>query len=272
MKTIDRRALFASGAAAALLAAAGLAPGHQPRRGGRLRVALAREGDSMGALLRGAVFDTLTEVAPDGVLRGELASHWQGSADARHWEFTLRSDARFHDGTAFSATDAAASLTLPESARVETPGPDRLIIELAEANPHLPYHLAHASQSIGPGGDLSDGIGTGLYALRRFAPERHFLAERVQDHHRGETAGWADAVDAVTIPDAEVRADALREGIVDIAELPAPDGLRGHAGLRFFPSAEDMALATRDTVGIPRTVSPRAPLDDGRLAERWWVV
>lgn len=272
MKTIDRRALFASGAAAALLAAAGLAPDHRPSRGGRLRVALARGGDSMGALLRGAVFETLTEVAPGGVLRGELASHWQGSADARHWEFTLRSDAVFHDGRRFTARDAAASLTLPQGARVQAPGPDRLIIDLAGANPQLPYHLAHAGQSIGPGGDLSGGIGTGLYALRRFAPERHFLAERVEGHYRGDRAGWADAVDAVTVPDAAVRAEALREGIVDIAELPAPDGLRGQAGLRFFPSAEDMALAMRDTVGLPRTVSPRAPLDDGRLAERWWLV
>ena len=34
---------------------------------------------------------------------------------------------------------------------------------------------------------------------------------------------------------------------------------------------DDMALAARPGVGIPRTVSTRGSLDDGRIAERWWL-
>lgn len=271
MNRIDRRALFASGAAAALLAAAGVTSASQPKRGGRLRIALARGGDSLGSLVRGAVFDTLTEVAPDGVLRSELALSWHSSSDARAWEFTLREGVAFHDGRPFSAVDAAASLTLPDAERIAAAAPNRLVIELETGNPHLPYLLAAPSHVIAPNGDPSRGIGTGLYTLERHDTGRNFLARRVAAHYRDGQAGWADTIDAVTIPDAAVRAEALQGGFVDVAELPAPDRLRGLAGLRFHPSADNMALAAHDGVGIPRHVSPRAPLDDGRLAERWWL-
>ncbi len=271
MKRIDRRALFASGAAAALLAAAGLTPDKQPKRGGRLRIALARSSNSMAALARGAVYETLTEVAPDGVLRGELATAWHSSADARHWEFTLRDDVLFHDARRFDASDVVASLQLGGGAQIHAASASRLVIELTDGNPALPYLLAAPDHVIAPGGDLGLGIGTGLFALRRHQANRHFLAERVASHYREDRAGWADFVDAVTIPDAHVRAEALRDGFVDIAELPASEGLRDQPDLQFHPSAEDMALASRADVGIPRIVSPRAPLDDARLAERWWL-
>lgn len=271
MTRIDRRALFASGAAAALLAAAGVTAQSRPKRGGRLRIALARDGDSLGALARGAVFDTLTEVAPDGVLRGELATGWHSSPDARRWEFALREAVSFHNGRALTAADAAVSVHLPGATLIEAAAPHRLVIELAAGNPHLPYLLSAPDHAIGPDGDLEAGIGTGLYVRARHEAGRNFLAQRAKDHFRGNQAGWADTIDAITIPDAAVRAEALLDGFVDIAEFPASTALQGRDGLLFHPSAEDMALAARAGVGIPRHVGTRAPLDDGRLAERWWL-
>ena len=98
---IDRRALFASGAAAALLAASGVSAQSSPTRGGRLRAALSgaqrtdrfdsrqSQGLFMQVAMVGTVFDTLSEVAADGTLRGELATGWQGSPDARNWFLEL---------------------------------------------------------------------------------------------------------------------------------------------------------------------------------------
>lgn len=90
---MDRRALFASGAAAALLAATGVSAASMPKAGGRLRMALSGaarsdtwgqgEGLFMQVARQGLIFDTLTEIAADGTLRGELATAWQGSADGR---------------------------------------------------------------------------------------------------------------------------------------------------------------------------------------------
>jgi peptide/nickel transport system substrate-binding protein len=92
---MDRRALFSSAAAAALLAATGVSAAGAPQRGGRLRMALSGaarsdswtsgEGLFMQIARQGLVFDTLTEVAADGTLRPELATGWLASEDALVW-------------------------------------------------------------------------------------------------------------------------------------------------------------------------------------------
>lgn len=272
MTRLDRRALFTSGAAAALLAASGLSAEARPGRGGRLRLALAREGDSLNRLARGAMFDTLTEVAPDGVLRAGLASSWQGSPDARRWEFSVRPDVSFHGGRIVSATDVQQSLLanggLAEKlVQADVTGPLTLRLTLAAGNPDFPYLLSDSAFMI----TNAQGVGSGLYAPQRMQEGRHFLGQRVVRHFKDGQAGWVDSVDAIVIPDAAVRAEALRDGFVDIAELPARDGLVGREDFVFHPSAENMALAARRGVGIPRHVGSRTSLDDGRLAERWWL-
>ena len=139
MTRIDRRALFASGAAAALLAASGLSVGASPRAGGSLRLAVPRDG-SLARIATGAMFDTLTEVAPDGTLKGELATSWQGSADARLWSFRLQDAVRFHDGTELKPRHVVSALRgseLPGLLRVEVAGRHRIELELDGGNPDL---------------------------------------------------------------------------------------------------------------------------------------
>lgn len=275
MTRIDRRALFASGAAAALLAASGLSAGATPRAGGTLRLAVPRDG-SLARIATGAMFDTLTEVAPDGTLRGELATSWQGSADARLWSFRLQDGVRFHDGTVLKPRHVVSTLRgadLPGLMRAEVAGRHRVEVELDSGNPDLPLLLADPAFSIASGsGDLlADGIGTGAYRLERLDSERHFRACKVADHYKAGRAGWADQIEIIVIPDSSVRAEALRDGFVDVAALPQRAGLIGRGEFLYHPSTDDMALAARPGVGIPRTVSTRGSLDDGRIAERWWL-
>ncbi len=280
MSRIDRRALFTSGAAAALLAASGVSLAAAPRPGGRLRLAVPREDGSLAAVARAAVFDTLTEVAPDGVLRGELAESWQCGPDARDWLFTLHDGARFHDGQRLLARDVAESLAAHEppalhGARIEAEGAGVLRISLRKGNPQLPLLLADPALFVAPGGhvagDLSQAVGSGAYRVVRADAERHFLGRKVEGHYRAGSAGWADEVEIVVIPDPAVRAEALRDGFVDVAALPRPDGLLGRGEFFYHPSREDMALAARAGLGVPKAIGTRAPLDDFRIAERWWV-
>lgn len=274
MTRIDRRALFTSGAAAALLAASGLAPDRRPRSGGRLRVALARDGNSLERFAHGAIFETLTEVAPDGVLKGELATGWHGSSDARIWTLSLRQDAVFHDGSVLEAGDVLASLegfADTRKATVIATGAAEIRIELAESDAHLPYQLADPSLVIARGGVSDGGNGTGLYHSARLQADRHFLGQRVTRHWKDGQAGWVESVDAIVISDPAVRAEALRDGFVDVAELPEISGLAGRTDFVFHPSAENAALAARGSVGVPARVGTRFGLDDGRLAQRWWV-
>lgn len=261
---LDRRALFASGAAAALLAASGLSAEDRPQRGGRLRIAAA---DAAGVLsvARLAVFDTLTEVAPDGILRGELATGWRGSPDARHWQIDLRDDAVFHDGRPFVAADAIGALTAPASpvaatiaeARAATGG---IEITLRAGDADFPYRLSTPALAIAPGGivpaDMADWTGTGLYRLAEARQGRHFLGRRMDAHYKDGQAGWFDSVEAIAISDAEVRAEALRDGFVEVAEDPA---------------GADNILPSSGSIARPATISTRGRFDDGRVAERWWM-
>jgi len=280
MTRIDRRALFTSGAAAALLAAAGGSVSASPKAGGVLRLAVPREGGMLEQAARGAIYDTLTEIAPDGLLRGELATGWQSTPDARTWTFDLREGVSFHDGTPLTAEDAAKSLTTQgitgaEVQAVTALGSQQLLVELAQPNPHLPYLLAAADLMIAPGGELpvplAEAVGSGCYKVERAQEGRHFRASKVTDHYKSGTAGWAETVEIIVIPDAAVRAEALRDGYVDVAALPEPRSLLKRGEFLYHPSSSDMALAARHTVGIPRKVGQRAPLDDGRIAERWWM-
>jgi len=279
MTRLDRRSLFTSGAAAALLTASGVSLDAAPRSGGRLRLAVAREDDSLNRVARGAVFDTLTEVAPDGALRGELASHWQGNSDAREWLFDLRQGVGFHDGTTLGAGDVAASIqahsnVLQDVIAIEAVDQWQVRVELKNGNSDLPYILAHPALIIAPNGQvdlpLSAAVGTGLYRAGRVQEGRHFLGHRVKSHYKDGSAGWVNSVEIIVIPRADVRAEALRDGYVDVASLPLPDGLLGRGDFQYYPSAKEMALAAHHGIGVPKNIGWQSALDDGRIAERWW--
>ncbi|WP_293572897.1 ABC transporter substrate-binding protein [Phaeobacter sp.] len=281
MTRIDRRALFTSGAAAALLAATGAGLADTPRRGGVLRLAVPREADLMQHVLRGAVLDGLTEIGADGVLRPELAQQWTSSDDARVWQFDLRSDVAFHDGSPLTAEVAVAALLdrgdhLPTLQHMEATADHSLRLELSQSNPQLPYLLGDAAFQITQPGiwpeQTASLVGTGCYQVERVRPGRDFKLARVANHYKETQAGWVDSVELIVISDPLVRAEALRDGYVDVAALPAAEGLLSRGHFFFHPSATNMALAARPDVGVPRDIGAQSALDDGRIAERWWRV
>ncbi|XDA98191.1 ABC transporter substrate-binding protein [Sulfitobacter sp. LCG007] len=290
---MDRRALFTTGAAAALLAAAGVGARADPTRGGRLRMALSGAGrqDSFdagrasGLFMQvagaGCVFDCLTEIAADGTLRGELATGWEANADATGWRFSLRRGVSFHDGSDFTAVDAAASLERHRAAglagirRIEVTDSHSLRVAFDAPAPQFPYRLSDPRYVIYPEARVDEamagGIGTGLYRVRRFQPGRDFVGERVEAHYKDGHAGWFDEVEIVSIPSAEVRAEALRGGYVDVADLPDTSGLPDLSDFALLPDARSMMQAASRAVVVPGRVGKALPLDNLRAAERWWM-
>lgn len=254
---IDRRALFASGAAAALLAATGVSA--QPQRGGRLRAALSMP--LFDQAVAATVFDNLTEVASDGTLRGDLATVWSSDAAAMRWRFTLRNDVVFHDGTAFTADHLRA---LPM--QVEVIDPITVDILLKTPNPNLPYLLAH------PGYEIRShtGAGTGLYAVQKLEPGRHFIGTRVAAHWK-QQAGWFDTVEFVQFSADAVRAEALRDGMVDVADIAALDSLSDPRDFQTLPGGQTPTHIAATSVTVPLSVGKSWPLDNLRMAERWWM-
>lgn len=290
---IDRRALFASGAAAALLAATGLSAQAGPTRGGRLRMALSGatrldlfdgrqdHGLFMQVAMVGAVFDTLTEVAADGTLRGELATAWNGSPDAKRWQLQMRDGVTFHDGSPFSAQDAQASLELhldtllADVAEISALDARRLQVTLRVSDPGFAYRLSDPRLVIYPARNMDaamqTGIGTGLYRVHRFQPGRQFLGHRVEEHYKDAQAGWFDEVEIVALSADAVRAEALREHYVDAADLTHTADLGDVSDIILLPQEDFMTTAVDRRLALPGQIGSRWPLDNLRAAERWWI-
>lgn len=283
MDTATRRKLLQTGLAAALLAAGGMPVAAGARSGGRLRVGLsgapARHlwaphlGFGVFQSLTGAglLFDTLTEIAPDGLLQGGLATSWAPSRGGLIWTFELNPEARFHDGRGLSAEDVVASLDLHLNPTAPGFGlrslVDRMTIlsshslrlTLHEPNPDFPYLLSDPVLLIGPAEGLSrafvEGCGTGPYRLAEFDGSR-LLAERVRGHHQADTESWFETVEVLVLPEAQTRASALSEGRVDVVDRIPPTLLRR---LQQFRESDVLELPATEFVQI--SAGQACPLD-----------
>ena len=278
---MDRRALFARGSAAALLAAVGVSADAAPARGGVLKAALSGgdraenwltlPGGRFLQAARNAVFETLTEIAPDGTLQPGLATSWTSSDGGRVWHFTLRDDVVFHEGSQLQSTDAAASLKA--AGYHAFADQDSVMIELDQPDPAFPFVAAQNGLVIYRAVELESGgfaqNGTGLYRLKRFDPGRGFLGERVDKHRKDGVAGWFDAIELIAISDDAVRAEAVADGFVDVADLREGHVPEGTSSLQILKNSDHSLTAVRQNIVMGTRVAD-APLDDMQFMQRWW--
>ena len=99
------------------------------------------------------IFDALVNVDANGKLVPGLATSWR-AIDATTWEFKLRQDVKFHDGSKFTAEDVVFSLDRPAKL-TNSPGPytaytkqivakkivDPYTVRLSTATPYGPLAL-----------------------------------------------------------------------------------------------------------------------------------
>lgn len=279
MTRIDRRALFATGSAAALLAAVGVSADAAPARGGELRAALSggdrgeswvhQPGGRFLQAARGAVFETLTEIAPDGTLQPGLATGWHASDGGAVWEFTLRREVMFHDGATMQARDAVASL---RAHGLDASGTETVAVRLTEPDAGFPFRAARDGLVIFKADEVQTGAqinGTGLYRITRFDAGRSFIGQRVAQHRKDGVEGWFDRVELVALSDEHVRADALRRGMVDVADLNGTHGLDAKSDIRLITEADRVGAALHTAIQHNMRTGPH-PLDDMKFIQRWW--
>ncbi|WP_151636163.1 ABC transporter substrate-binding protein [Noviherbaspirillum aerium] len=148
-------ALLAASASAMLIAAA-------PAQAADLKIALAADVSSLdphfvniapNIALSQHMFDALVHVDPNGQLIPGLAVSWK-AVNPTTWEFKLRPNVKFHDGSDLTAEDVAYSLDRPASL-TNSPGPftsytkqivgkeivDAQTIRLKTATPYGPLPL-----------------------------------------------------------------------------------------------------------------------------------
>ncbi len=137
--------------------AIGARPATSPRRGGILRVEMrvaavsldprewksgtmeASTDEKLGAL----VFDRLVTLDNYGRFQPQLATEWLHDAAFKRWQFSLRTNVKFSNGTALNAADVVAALQalLPEGQQISAVG-NNVVIQSAGALPDLLEELA----------------------------------------------------------------------------------------------------------------------------------
>src|SRR5579871_1867746 len=118
------RAYGAALLAAALAFCAGAYASVRPQFGGTLRVHMGSRVASLdprqwpaearkisaAERLDSLVFDRLTRLDARGVLQPALAVAWQHDADSKRWQFRIRENVKFSDGTLLTPSIAAMAL------------------------------------------------------------------------------------------------------------------------------------------------------------------
>lgn len=246
---LSRRTLIKAGALVAIGSEPWLwaeAKAAEPRRGGVLRLGLGSGNSTdsydpttfIGGFMQAfsfARYNCLTEIAPDGSLRPELAESWEPSADARTWTFNIRKGVEFQNGKTLDADDVIGSINLhrgPASKSAMKPVVDQIVtiekinstairITLANGNVDLPYTLSDYHMVIAPlVGDKLDwhsGIGTGPYSVQNFDPGVRASLIRNKNYWK-PNAAYFDGVEFLAVADTNARMSALLSGEVDVID------------------------------------------------------
>ncbi len=142
------------------------------------------------------VLETLVNVDSSGNLTPGLASKWLLKNDAKVWEFTLRDNVVFHDGSSLNAQVVVDNLNLirtkPSALKkvdvetIEVIEPNRVRITLAKPYRPLGAVLAHHSASIlapkaiDSSGEIVSLIGTGPFSVHEIAIPHKLVVKRFE--------------------------------------------------------------------------------------------
>ena len=182
-----------------------------------------------------AIHDAMVKPMPGQPQAGSLAESWTVSKDGLAYEFVLRKNARFHDGSPVTAEDVKYSFERYRGAgaksfkervvAVETPDASRVRFRLKQAWPDFLTFYASASgagwvvpkhyvEKVGEEGFKKAPIGAGPYKFVSFTPGVELVMEAFEGYWR--KAPSVKRLVFRVIPDEATRLAALKRGEVDI--------------------------------------------------------
>lgn len=197
-------------------------------------------------VLRNVIQSLLTRNTETNEIEPLLATEWE-AIDDLHWQFTLRDDVTWHDGTAFNAETAAESLTYmwnPEfpysgnfvsgNATFSAADEYTLEVELEEPDSLFPARMtiiglpSPTQIADAPDTLTSDLIGTGPYKFVSWTPGTDLKLELNTDYFDVKP-GMYDTVDWVFREESQVRAQLVQTGEANIAIDTTPEQCAGAA-------------------------------------------
>ena len=186
--------------------------------------------------------ETLTTQSPELKLVGRLAESWK-PVDGQTWEFKLRPNVKFHDGSAFNAQVAKANIdwvmdtnNKANSQRayvsdiVETQAVDELTLRVKTkaASGTLPSRIQRlgmnsmkALQEMGPEKFGLAPVGTGPYKFVELVRDSHLTVEGWDGYWGAKPA--IRKIQFKFIPEDATRVAALQAGAIDLAVNIPPD-------------------------------------------------
>ncbi len=231
------------------------------------------------------LYDTLTRWDPALKLEPALATSWK-SVNETTWEFTLRPNVKFHDGTPLTADDVKATIerNLAPGRTVVTPGfttidsvqaagPLTVRIITKKPDPLIPVRMAQMGAQILPARAATEAaakelarrpIGSGAYRFVEWVKDERLVMEANREWWGWE--GRAPGFDRViwrAIPEDSSRLIALDKGEADIVTNVPPDQIK---------NIEQGRLTRVVSVPATRTVafainSTQPPLSDKRVRQ-----
>lgn len=265
----------------------------EPKAGGTIAMSLADQDvtsfdppvppDNMSIWTMLLFYEQLIRVAPDGLsLEPGLAESWEVSDDGLTYTFRVR-EAQFHDGTPFSAEDAAFCILRAATAEgtpwqfilsavdsTEAPDPRTCVINLKSTWAPFEADLAMFSASVFPQaayeeqGDalFENPIGTGPFRFVSRTPDVEVVLEKNPDYWQAGVP-YLDGLTFKVLTDSNARVLQLQGGDLDIATLVPYNQLESfRADPAYTVYTENVARI--DYVAINNT---RPPFDDKKLRQ-----
>jgi peptide/nickel transport system substrate-binding protein len=236
------------------------APKTGPVAGGKFTYAMSFEPDSLDAHKSGDAFTVCQFIGASLVARHPetseyvpyLAESWTKSADGLTYEFKLRKDVKFHDGTPLTAKDYAFTFmrAIDPATKSPTAGQTLVGLKSAEAvddytlrlNMSMPNSVLIDSLSntcyLQPlpqaavekmGDDFGRSpIGTGPFKFKEWVTGEKIVLERNPDFNWGPafthgSAPYIETLEFRIIPEYATRVAALESGDVDLADVETKD-------------------------------------------------
>ncbi len=226
------------------------------------------------------VFEGLTRIDQEGVVRPALAKAWTVSEDGLTYEFTLEDGVLFHDGSTFEADDVVFSFdrAMAEDSTnaqkglfepigsVATKGADKVVVTLKRPTGHFLFNLGWgdavivASESAESNKALP--IGTGPFKFDRWVQGDRIELVRYEKY-------WGEAVklEGATfqiVPDPAAAVAAMMAGDLDaFPNFPAPENMsQFEADPRFT-----VKIGTTEGETILAINNGKPPFDDVRVRQ-----
>lgn len=220
------------------------------------------------------VFEGLTRIDENGVVRPQLATGWTVSEDGLTYTFNLKSGVTFHDGTSFDASDVVFTfdrLRAEDSVnaqkarfaaidRVEAVDPLTVKMTLSKPDGGLLFNLGWGDAVVvapeSADTNKTNPVGTGPFKFSRWVKGDRVELVAVSEANPIQTATFRFMSD----PSAQVAA--LKTGDIDAAtNLNAPEAV---LAFQADPNFE-VAIGTTEGETILSINNTRPPLNDVRV-------